>query len=94
MPITNENRKGGIHISERIEFLDLVINVLREHEKKLDKIINHLERTINNVPKHKPDIINAYRISECGELLTWAIMFIIEKGLDQEFKDYLHKVRT
>jgi len=34
-----------------------------------------------------------YRVSECGELLAHAVLFIIQKDLLEEFKEYLDKVK-
>lgn len=35
-------------MSGKIEVVDMIINVLMEHEKKLDELIERLERAINN----------------------------------------------
>lgn len=37
--------------NEKIDVIDLIINVLREHEKTLDSLISKLETTIDSAPK-------------------------------------------
>jgi hypothetical protein len=37
--------------NEKIDVIDLIINVLREHEKTLDTLISKLETTIDSAPK-------------------------------------------
>ncbi len=37
--------------NEKIDVIDLIINVLREHEKTLDTLISKLETTIESAPK-------------------------------------------
>jgi len=37
---------GSVGMTEKIAVLDLVISVLREHEKALDQLINQLEKII------------------------------------------------
>lgn len=35
--------------TEKIDVLDLLINILREHEEKMDKLVTRLEQIIENV---------------------------------------------
>jgi len=38
-------------VSEKIDALDFVINVLREHEKRLDEAVYKLELLVNRLEK-------------------------------------------
>ena len=54
--------------NEKIDVIDLIINVLREHEKTLDTLISKLENTIDSAPKRDGEGVkqvpphNAYSI--------------------------------
>ena len=42
---------------EKIDVIDLIINVLKDHEKKLDELVSRLENTDSvETPRHKPPI--------------------------------------
>ena len=43
--------------NEKIDVIDLIINVLREHEKTLDTLISKLETTIDSAPKRDGESI-------------------------------------
>ena len=36
--------------TEKIDVLDLIINVVKEHEEKLDELVERLERTCDRCP--------------------------------------------
>jgi len=54
--------------NEKIDVIDLIINVLREHEKTLDTLISKLETTIDSAPKKGDESVkqvlynNKYRL--------------------------------
>jgi len=35
--------------TEKIDVLDLLINVLREHEEKLDELVERMEQTVSSL---------------------------------------------
>ena len=39
----------GRDFQEKVDALDFIINVLREHEKKLDKLAEELEKTLKEL---------------------------------------------
>ena len=40
---------------EKIDVIDLIINVLKDHEKKLDELVSRLENTASiETPGHEP----------------------------------------
>jgi len=42
---------------EKIDVIDLIINVLKDHEKKLDELVSRLENTDSvETPRHEPSI--------------------------------------
>jgi hypothetical protein len=43
--------------NEKIDVIDLIINVLREHEKTLDTLISKLETTIDSAPKKEGESV-------------------------------------
>ncbi|GAH88999.1 unnamed protein product [marine sediment metagenome] len=48
---------GGDKMSytEKMDVLDLLINILREHEEKLDELVERLEMVVDIVAKNYPD---------------------------------------
>ncbi|HUV55131.1 MAG TPA: hypothetical protein VMW03_08000 [Candidatus Krumholzibacteriaceae bacterium] len=36
--------------TEKIDVLDLIINVIKEHEEKLDELVERLEKTCDRCP--------------------------------------------
>ncbi len=41
--------------NDKIDVIDLIINVLREHEKTLDTLISKLETTVDSIPKRSDE---------------------------------------
>ena len=66
---------------ERIDTLDLIINVLKEHEKILDKLAERLESIVDDLKA---------RGAECEEIIE-SISLIDEKisGLNKAFARFL-----
>ena len=41
--------------TEKVDVLDLLINILREHEEKLDRLVGRRERMCGGCPVHEED---------------------------------------
>jgi len=41
--------------TEKVDVLDLLINILREHEEKLDDLVERLEMVVEVIAKNHPD---------------------------------------
>jgi len=87
-------KEGESTSQERTGFLDLLINTLCEHEKNLSQLIDKLEKITDNLHMTQHNELEALRKVERTDLLIHAILFIDQKGLINEFKDYTHKVIT
>ena len=42
----------GVRMGEKYDVIDLIINVLKEHEKRLDKICRRLEEVADKLEKY------------------------------------------
>ena len=89
---------GKMSFTEKIDVLDLLINILREHEEKLDSLVERLEivsQTIQKDPTLRKSLLE-YEIGESGQELEPGLQNILvvddDTNLASTFKLILQSV--
>jgi hypothetical protein len=61
---------------EKIDVIDLIINVLKDHEKKLDELVSRLENTDSvEAPRHEPIIrVPKMKVTSGGKPVASAVL--------------------
>jgi len=65
--------------TEKIDVLDLLINILKEHEEKLDKLVERLENTV------------AYLLAGDDASRHQLIAYLHAEGEQRDLKEYLNE---